>query len=132
MSRALTEAAQLGGDFDTGACYVASGLPKFRTLEEAAFITGLTPYLDIADLPDLSHDNIRVEVERCLSALAGRNLDVYIIETTDPRLGLPAFYVIIPGTRFLQRAENASAGMFTAKLAAEKFPPKKPSPGCRP
>jgi ribosomal protein S12 methylthiotransferase accessory factor len=123
MSRALTEAAQLGGDFDSGACYVASGLPKFRRLEETAFITGIEPYLDIADLPDLSHDNIRIEVEHCLSALAARNLSVYIIETTDPLLRLPAFYVIIPGTRFLQRAENASAGMFAAKMAAEHFPP---------
>ncbi len=32
LSRALTEVAQLGGDFNTSSNYVASGLPKFRTL----------------------------------------------------------------------------------------------------
>ena len=36
VSRALTEVAQLAGDFNSGANYVASGLPKFTTLEEAA------------------------------------------------------------------------------------------------
>ncbi len=122
MSRALTEAAQLGGDFNTGACFVESGLPKFKQLEEAAFITQVSPELSIRDLPDLSHDNIRVEIENCLSALADRNMDVYIIDMTDPLLKLPAFYVIIPGARFFQRAENASTGMFTAKLITENFP----------
>ena len=123
MSRALTEAAQLGGDFNTGACYVASGLPKFKHLDQAAFITNVPPEIGIRDLPDLSHDNIRVEVENCLAALSARNMDVYIVDLTDPLLRLPAFYVIIPGARFFQRAENASAGMFAAKLTAENFPP---------
>lgn len=123
MSRALTEAAQLGGDFNTGACYVASGLPKFKHLDQAAFITKIRPEVDIRDLPDLSHDNIRIEIENCLSALSVRNMDVYIVDLTDPLLRLPAFYVIIPGARFFQRAENASAGMFAAKLTAENFAP---------
>jgi len=123
MSRAMTETAQLGGDFDTGACYVASGLPKLKSLEEAAFITQAPPVTSISELPDISNTNIKVEVEDCLSALSARNLDVYIVETTDPLLQLPAFYIIIPGTRFLQRAENASTGMFAAKLAAENYSP---------
>ena len=123
MSRALTEAAQLGGDFNTGACYVASGLPKFKNLDQAAFITKVRPETGIRNLPDLSHDNIRVEIENCLSALSARNMDVYIVDLTDPLLRLPAFYVIIPGARFFQRAKNASAGMFAAKLTAENFPP---------
>ena len=36
--RALTEAAQLGGDFETGSVYEASGLPKFRTPGEADWL----------------------------------------------------------------------------------------------
>lgn len=123
MSRALTEAAQLGGDFDSGACYVASGLPKLKQIEEAAFITQARPDTDIRDLPNLSHDNIRIEIENILTALGDRDLDVFIIDITDPLLRLPAFYVMIPGTRFFQRAENASTGMFAAKLTAENFPP---------
>ena len=122
LSRALSEAAQLGGDFDTDARYVASGLPKLKNLTEARFITAAPPSVDIQSLPDLSHDNIRVEVERCLAALAARDMDVYLIDVSDPLLRLPAFYVIIPGTRFFQRAANASTGMFTAKLIAEQFP----------
>ena len=38
LSRALTEVAQLAGDFNTDSNYVASGLPKYITLEEADYI----------------------------------------------------------------------------------------------
>ncbi len=38
LSRALTEVAQLAGDFNTGSCYVASGLPKFNNIKDAGFI----------------------------------------------------------------------------------------------
>ncbi len=38
LSRALTEVAQLAGDFNTGSNYVASGLPKFTDIEDADFV----------------------------------------------------------------------------------------------
>ena len=36
--RAVTEVAQLGGDFCTNACYEASGLPKFASLDECQWL----------------------------------------------------------------------------------------------
>ena len=38
LSRALTEVAQLAGDFNSGSNYVASGLPKFTRLPLRSFI----------------------------------------------------------------------------------------------
>ena len=38
LLRAMTEVAQLAGDFNTSSNYVASGLPKFDNLEEARFV----------------------------------------------------------------------------------------------
>jgi ribosomal protein S12 methylthiotransferase accessory factor len=38
LIRALTEVAQLAGDFMTRSNYVASGLPKVKSLEEADFV----------------------------------------------------------------------------------------------
>jgi ribosomal protein S12 methylthiotransferase accessory factor len=122
LSRALTEVAQLAGDFNTGSNYVASGLPKFKRIEDAAFITDPGRQLDIQSLPDLSHANIRVEVQNCLSALAARGLEVLIINTVHPLLQIPAFYTIIPGAYFRERARNTSVALFAAKHVATTYP----------
>jgi ribosomal protein S12 methylthiotransferase accessory factor len=123
LSRALTEVAQLAGDFNTGANYVASGLPKLRRLEDARHITAPGVERDLAELPDLSHDNIRVEVENCLAALARIGLEVFAVETTHPGLQIPAFYTIVPGAHFRERSRGTGVAMFAAKLAVEKMPP---------
>ncbi len=123
LSRALTETAQLGGDFNTGASYVASGLPKPSSLQDAAFITETGAFTEISALPDLSDPNIRVEIENLLSTLSDRDMDVLAIDTSHPALGVPAFYTIIPGAHFRERAAATSVGMFSAKLISETFPP---------
>lgn len=123
LSRALTETAQLAGDFNTGANYVASGLPKLRSLEEARHITDPGAVRDLSELPDLSHPNIRVEIERCLGALGRIGLEVLVIETTHPALAVPAFYTIVPGAHFRERSRGKGVAMFAAKLALEKLPP---------
>ena len=123
LSRALTETAQLAGDFNTGSNYVASGLPKFSNLADASFITEAPDEVDLTSLPDISHDNIRVEVENCLAALSREGLDVYVVDTTHPVLQIPAFYTIIPGAHFRERAAASSMGLFVAKLMTEKYDP---------
>ncbi len=124
LSRALTEVAQLAGDFDTAANYVASGLPKLASLEEADYVINPgNETIDITSLPVLSSDNIRVEVENLISALADRGMDVIVIDTMHPDLEIPAFYTIIPGAHFRERALGTSVGMFSAKHVAEKRPP---------
>ncbi len=122
LSRTMTEVAQLAGDFNRGTRYVASGLPKFTHLDETRFITNPEKTIDITDLPNLSDDNIRVEIENCVAALADRDMDVLVIDTTHPDLDIPAFYTIIPGAHFRERAAGTSVGMFTAKLVCENFP----------
>ena len=123
LSRALTEVAQLAGDFNSGTRYVASGLPKFTRLEDAAFVTHPEKIIDLSELPDISSDNIRIEVERCITELSSRNLEVFAVDTTHPLLGVPAFYTIVPGAHFRERALNTGVGMFSAKLLVEKLGP---------
>ena len=119
LSRALTEVAQLAGDFDTNSNYVASGLPKFKDLAEADFVKYPDKKVDILNLADLSNDNIKVEVENCIEALSKKGMEVIIVNVTHPTLGIPAFYTIIPGAHFRERAAGTSVGMFSAKLIAE-------------
>jgi ribosomal protein S12 methylthiotransferase accessory factor len=123
LNRALTEVAQLAGDFNTNANYVASGLPKYTTLEEADYIMNPPKEVDITDLPDLSDDNIKTEVQNCLSALAASGMEVLVINTMHHQLKIPAFYTIIPGAHFRERSLGTSVGMFAAKHIFENRPP---------
>ena len=124
FSRALTEVAQLAGDFNTGANYEASGLPKFSSLDQAGFITEPENHISIASLPNLSNNNIRIEVENCIAALSRKGMDVIVINTRHHGLDIPAFYAIIPGAHFRERAMGTSVGMFAAKLITETQPPQ--------
>jgi len=123
FSRALTEVAQLAGDFDTAANYVASGLPKFTNLADVAYVMNPEKVIDIDALPDLSDNNIRIEIENCIAALARIEMDVLLIDTTHPELEIPAFYTIIPGAHFRERALGTSVGMFSSKhITATRSP----------
>ncbi|MEJ2096978.1 MAG: YcaO-like family protein [Deltaproteobacteria bacterium] len=125
LSRALTETAQLGGDFNTGSNYVASGLPKFGDMADTAFIREPPRWINIDALPNIANANIRVEIENAVTALSRKDMDVFLIDTKHPRLGIPAFYTVIPGAHFRERASGTGVGMFSAKLVAENNPPAK-------
>jgi len=125
LSRALTETAQLAGDFNTGSNFVASGLPKFTSLKEAEYITNPEKYISINDLPDRSNIDIKIEVESMVSELSKRGMDVILINVMHKGLEIPAFYTIIPGAHFRERAVDASVGMFSARLITENFEPAK-------
>jgi ribosomal protein S12 methylthiotransferase accessory factor len=124
FSRALTEVAQLAGDFDTAANYVASGLPKFTDLADADYVIKPGKMIDINALPDLSNDNIKIEIENCLAALARIGMDVLLINTMHPKLEIPAFYTIIPGAHFRERALGTSVGMIACKHIADNRNPQ--------
>ncbi|MEW5909956.1 MAG: YcaO-like family protein, partial [Thermodesulfobacteriota bacterium] len=116
LNRALTEVAQLAGDFNTSANYVASGLPKLNRIEDAGYITHPAGVSAITDLPDISDSNFRVEISRCVDSLVRKNMEVLIINTTHPSLQIPCCYTIIPGAHFRERAVGTGVAMFCAKL----------------
>jgi len=122
LSRGLTEAAQLAGDFNTGSNYVASGLPKYTNLADAGYVMQPETFVDITDLPNLSDPNIRVEIESMLSVLRKNDFDVILLDTMHPQLQIPAFYTIVPGAHFRERAAGTSVAMFSAKLITEIYP----------
>ena len=123
LSRALTEVAQLAGDFNTGSNYVASGLPKFTKVEDADFIISPGKEIDINTLSDISNENIKVEVQNLISALSKKSMEVIVVNTMHPLLEIPAFYTIIPGAHFRERALGTSVGMFAAKIITENKNP---------
>ncbi|MCB2182111.1 MAG: YcaO-like family protein [Desulfobulbaceae bacterium] len=121
--RALTEVAQLAGDFNSQANYVASGLPKPLSMEEVTYLTHPGKSITIDEMANLSDDNMKVEIENCLAALEKIGMDVYFINVTHPDLQVPAIYTIIPGAHFRERSRISNVGLFAAKLVAEKCDP---------
>lgn len=119
LIRAITEVAQLAGDFNSKSNYVASGLPKPLSMEEIEYVThpGRTTTIDA--MPDLSHDNMKVEIERSLNALKKLDMEVMVVNTMHPKLEIPAIYTIVPGAHFRERSMLQDAGLFAAKLVYE-------------
>ena len=117
--RALTEVAQLAGDFNTGANYVASGLPKPRSLAEVAHVVEAERTVRLDEIHDLASDDFREEVRACVAALGRIGLEVFCVDTTHPQLAIPAAYTIIPGAHFRERAMGGNGGLFAARLAAD-------------
>jgi ribosomal protein S12 methylthiotransferase accessory factor len=120
LIRGLTEVAQLAGDFNSSANYVASGLPKPLSMDEIRYVTHPGKTIAITDIPDLSDDNMKVEMENCLKALANIDLDVYVVDVTHPGLKIPATYTIVPGCHFRERSRISNVGLFAAKLVTEQ------------
>ena len=117
LIRALTEVAQLAGDFHRRTSYRPT-LPKYQTLEEAAYLMAPGPLQPLASLPNLSHPNLKEEIKGCLTALKRLDLEVLVVDVTHPQIDLPAVYVLIPGTHFLDRTRNTNVIFHLAKVAS--------------
>lgn len=120
LIRAVTEIAQLAGDFNTGSNYVASGLPKPLSMDEVAYLTSSSARIAVQDMPDLSDNNIKKEIEGCVASLKNINLEVLMMDVTHDQLQIPALYTIIPGAHFRERSMIQDAGLFSAKLLVER------------
>jgi ribosomal protein S12 methylthiotransferase accessory factor len=119
LIRALTEVAQLAGDFETGSAYEVSALPKFATLDEARAVSRSQTTAALASLPDVSAPDLLDEVNACAGALDQRGYAVYCLDVTHPRLGVPAVYTIIPGAHFAERTRETDCLFHAAKLASQ-------------
>ncbi len=119
LIRAVTEVAQLAGDFNTGSNYVASGLPKPLAMAEVVYLTESSTRIEMQQMGDLSDNNIKVEIERCIAALQNIKMEVFVIDVTHAQLDIPALYTIIPGAHFRERSMIQDVGLFSAKLLVE-------------
>jgi ribosomal protein S12 methylthiotransferase accessory factor len=117
LVRALTEVAQLAGDFHRRTNYRPT-LPKYQSLAEAAYLMTPGPAKPLDSLPNLAHPNLKEEISHCLGALARLGLDVLAVDVTHPEIDFPAVYVLIPGTHFLDRTRNTNVIFHLAKTVA--------------
>jgi ribosomal protein S12 methylthiotransferase accessory factor len=120
LIRAITEVAQLAGDFNTDSNYVASGLPKPLSMDEVEYLTETQNSVTIQEMDNLSHNNIRVEVDNCIASLKKIGMEVLMIDVTHSGLDIPALYTIVPGAHFRERSMINDVGLFSAKLLVER------------
>ncbi|MDD2219120.1 MAG: YcaO-like family protein [Desulfoplanes sp.] len=121
--RALTEVAQLAGDFESKTTYEPSGLAKYNSLEEITWITR-GPSCRLSDLPKVESDDIAVELTRTMERLASLGYTLYSVQTTQPGLDIPTHYSCVPGFQFRERTRLATIGMLTGRHIVEQEPPE--------
>jgi len=126
--RALTEIAQLGGDFETSSNYEASGLPKFTHPDQFAWLT-TGPIVSIHDLPANQDADIAKELRNFCARLKEQGFTFFSVATTLADLGLPANYNFIPGFLFRERTPMASLGLFVGRILAEDMDPDQAEAG---
>jgi ribosomal protein S12 methylthiotransferase accessory factor len=117
--RAMTEIAQLAGDFHTGSNYEASGLSKYTTLEQARWIWG-GDLVALDSLPTVEDDNILVELRSLCTGLERQGFTLFSVDTTHPDLSIPSCYNVVPGFLFRERTPEASLGLFIGRILAEE------------
>ena len=120
LIRAITEIAQLAGDFNSNSNYVASGLPKPLSMEEVEYLTETPDTVAVQEMVNLADNNIRVEIENCVAALRKIGLEILMIDVTHSGLEIPALYTIVPGAHFRERSMIKDVGLFAAKLLVER------------
>ncbi len=116
--RAITEVAQLAGDFDTEGRYLESGLPKFATLEEADYVLDSSKRVELDDLPDCSSSNFMTEIGHLSRSLEKSGFPLYLVDITDEELQIPAVYAMIPGSHFRDRTLNIDLPFHMARIIA--------------
>lgn len=121
--RALTEVAQLAGDFETNSNFEPSGLPKFHSIEETKWLQK-GEICSFQDLPSLEANDFLTELHELANRLQKAGFSLYTADFTAPQLGLPSHYSFAPGTEFYQRTQNPSLGLFTAKILLEEGTPE--------
>ncbi len=123
--RALTEVAQLAGDFDREGEYIESGLPKFSSLDEASYVLDEPFQVSVESMPNCRSENFRLEVEGLCKALADTGLKAYLVDITHPELAVPAVYAVIPGNHFRDRTRNLDVAFHCARLVDSIEHPQK-------
>ena len=124
--RALTEVAQLAGDFNSKACYEASGLSKYEQLSQTRWLRK-GPTVSLSSLPSIEAHDMLDELRQLTHALEQQGFTLYTVATTNPDTAVPTHYSFAPGLMFRERDINASLGLFVGRMLSEEADPAAPS-----
>jgi ribosomal protein S12 methylthiotransferase accessory factor len=98
LIRVLTEIQQMAIDYFRQDYYAGGILPKFYDIREAEYLVKSDKTIAITELPDVSDNDILVELENYTKALHAIEFEPLVIDTTHPLLGIPSVFILIPGS----------------------------------
>jgi len=116
--RAITEVAQLAGDFETSRVYEASGLPKLTDLVQLEWLRK-GDVVSLESLPSTEDDNIYNELMVLAQGLEAKGTPLYSVDTRHPDLMVTTNYSFVPGFDFRERTPNRCIGLFVGRILAE-------------
>jgi ribosomal protein S12 methylthiotransferase accessory factor len=116
--RAVTEVAQLAGDFETSRVYEASGLPKFTELDQIEWLKQ-GEVVSLNSLPTVEDGDIYNELMALAEGLFEKGDTLYAVDTRHPDLMVTANYNFVPGFDFRERTPHRSIGLFVGRILAE-------------
>jgi ribosomal protein S12 methylthiotransferase accessory factor len=116
--RAVTEVAQLAGDFETSRVYEASGLPKFTDLDQLKWLLE-GEVVPLESLPTIEDGDIYAELQSLAKGLEAGGNTLFSVDTRHPDLMVTANYNFVPGFDFRERTPNRSIGLFVGRILAE-------------
>ncbi len=127
LCRALTEIAQLAGDFESSTSYKPT-YPKYSSLDEADYLTTSSKKVAVSSLPNLSSDDILEELLKMVEVLyRNKEWNVFVVNITHDVLKVPAAYVIVPGAHFLDRASGTDFPQHMARVLIGSLTPREAS-----
>jgi len=114
--------AQLAGDFENRTSYRPT-LPKYGSLEQARYLMESTQTVPLDALPDVSDDNLLVEIHQSVQSLARIGLPVFAVNVTHEVLEIPSVYVIVPGAHFLEHTRDTDFPQHMARALLRSLEP---------
>lgn len=98
-SYSLMSAARKDTNLDRWIKNIGKGHFGFYVTLNKEMLEKRKKYVKLKDVSDLSNNDIKKEIETCLSILKKFKYDVILINKTHPKLNIPVVRVLIPGMR---------------------------------
>ncbi|MBN2568093.1 MAG: YcaO-like family protein [Deltaproteobacteria bacterium] len=105
LIRVLTEIQQMAIDYFKQDYYAGGILPKFYDIREAEYLISNNKTVSIDELPDVSDNDILIELENYTKALDAIDFEPIVIDTTHPVLRIPSVFVLVPGSELYDNSK---------------------------
>lgn len=102
VERALTELHQLGDGNHPGTGEPFLNIAQLTTDERRFLAPAKVPAVDVTTVSGFDGDDLRMDVQECITRLGEKGLEVIAVEKTRPDLGLHVVQVIVPGLRHMR------------------------------
>jgi len=92
---------------------------NYRRVSDCKYYFIQSNELKMAELPDISDRNIKIELERIEEILKVKNMKVFFVDTTDQELNIPCVIVVISRAKFLNTRSKHTLALWLIRESLE-------------